>query len=137
MDKPRISWVDRKGYIACEVVKGWPSYTGKPSWNTYLYIHDKEMVDYLWTENCKKYDWGTVYQPNDMLENLDWHCGQTFYHQIIQDGGHRYIHIGDDYQHHGDEDRDYTEQYLMDNITHIREQLLEAWNRRSSEKEGA
>ena len=50
MDKLRrkISWSDREDKIVCEVVKGDLSYTGKPSWNTYLYIHDKDMVDYDW-----------------------------------------------------------------------------------------
>ena len=124
--KPRISWVNRDGGIACKVVKSEPSYTGQPSWNTYLYIHDKAMVDYLWTDDCRKYDWGTVYQPKDILEELDWNGGQTFYHQII-DGVHRYIHIGDDYQHLWDEGKLHDEHELMNRIIHIRKQFLEAW----------
>jgi len=131
--KPRISWVDREGAIACEVVKGEPSYTGKPSWNTYLYIHDKAMVDFLWKDDCRKYDWGTVYQPKDILENLDWNGGQTFYHQIT-DGDHRYIQVGDDYQHLWDEDKFYDEEGLMNRVKYIRKQFIEAFNTRTETK---
>lgn len=116
--------------ISIEVVKGEKSYTGKPCWNTYLYIHNKEMVDYLWSDYCRKYDWGEVWIPKDMLEELDWNGGQTLYHQAMC-GSHRYIKVGDDYQHSWDEGKEHDEHRLINNIRHIAEQFQKAWNQRT------
>ena len=116
--------------ISIEVVKVEKSYTGKPCWNTYLYIHNKEMVDWLWSDNCRKYDWGEVWIPKDVLEELPWNGGQTYYHQNI-DGNHRYIKVGDDYQHSWDEDKEYNENGLINNVRYVANQFLEAWNRRT------
>lgn len=134
---PSIHWSGRlepECGIAFEVVKWGKSYCNQDCWNTYLYIHNKEMVDYLWSDKCRKYEWGEVWEPKEILEELDWNGGQTFYEQVIA-GNHRYIKIGDDYQHLWDEREVYDEQMLYNRIKYIAEQLLEAWNRRANDGE--
>ena len=130
--EPKLVWSGKEvNGISWEVCKWGKSYTGKPCWNTYLYIHDKRIVDALWSDECRKYDWGEVLIPKDVLEELEWNGGQTFYHQIV-DGSLRYIKVGDDYQHSWDEDKEHDEHRLINNIRYIAEQFLEKWNRRSS-----
>jgi hypothetical protein len=112
--------------ILKEVVKHGISYCGKPMWNTYLYIHKKEMVDWLWSDNKTVYDWGEVLRPNQIVDELNWNGGQTYYHQCV-DGSHRYIKVGDDYQHIWDEHEEHNENILIENIRFICNQLIEKW----------
>jgi len=54
VEKLKLVWAgsEHKG-IGWEVCKWGKSYQDKPCWNTYLYIHDKKMVDALWSNNVK------------------------------------------------------------------------------------
>lgn len=120
MSKPKQSWIGEDKDINWEVCR-WEC-GDKTFWNTYLYIINKDMVDKLWTRKKEVYDWGTVYYPKAVIENLDWHGGQTLYHQIVNNG-RRYIKVGDDYQHSWDEGQVYSETFLIENIKRIAEEL--------------
>lgn len=94
----------------------------KDCWNTYLYIVNPRYVKKLWTNKKRIYDWGNVFIPKAILEDLDWNGGQTYYHQVI-DNGQKHIKVGDDYQHSWDEGKVYDEAWLSLKIENIAKEL--------------
>ena len=90
------------------VIKKWYSAIGT-NWNTYLYIHRKDLVEKLKT--------GTG-SPCELLDSLPWHYGQTLYEEHST-----YIKIGDDYQHYWDEGYKYYLDNMITNINHIFEEF--------------
>ena len=94
----------------------------KDCWNTYLYILKPEYVKKLWTNKKRVYDWENVFIPKTILEDLDWNGGQTYYHQVV-DNGRKHIKVGDDYQHSWDEGKTYDEAYLSLKIENIAKEL--------------
>lgn len=117
-------WSGRYKDIGYEIVK-WGTYMdGLPHWNSYIYIHDEALVDRLWQIDKKTLQIGdkgmVYYSPHSILEDLPWNCGQTYYHQVVDNEG-RYIKIGDDYQHYWDEGKrnGYDEKYIEYNIKEV------------------
>lgn len=131
-NEPKLVWSgsEHKG-IAWEVCKWGRSYCDKPCWNTYLIIHDKEIVDKLWSEEVREYELGSWKDKQvvakEIIEGLAWNGGQTYYHQITECKG-RYIKVGDDYQHSWDEGRDYDEKQLIARIKNISKELFEQFD---------
>ena len=123
-DKQRFKLVWNGNYqdITWEVVK-WGC-GDKDIWNSYIYIVSPALVDKLWSKKKKIYSWGNVYIPKKILEDLPWNGGQTYYHQVI-DNGRKHIKIGDDYSHLWDGDQIFTEDYIIVNIKHVIDSLIE------------
>lgn len=118
-------WVGRYKDFVYEIVR-WGKYLdGLPQWNSYIYISDKKLLDIFWSEDRCEYAKFVSFKAHSMLENLPWNCGQTFYHQVI-DNEHRYIKIGDDYQHYWDENKrsGYNEKYIEENIKNVIDDLV-------------
>ena len=86
------------------------------------------MVKLLWVTrkvSAKRAPKGrTCYDPNPILNDLPWHCGQTYYHQF-QDNKRKYIQIGDDYSHYWDEVKSYNELYLVHSLEKIITEFIE------------
>jgi hypothetical protein len=96
----------------------------KDAWNSYIYIFNEsdiypKLAAKLWSKNKRIYKTKrrthSSYEPLPILNNLHWHCGQTFYSQIVENDS-KYIKIGDDYQHLHDEGQIYDIEYVFDNI---------------------
>ncbi len=133
LEQPQTVWSGRHKNCGWEIKKSKPCIDQYPSWTSYIYITDKEMIDSLWIKDKKNYTWGVVYEPKSILSDLPWNYGHTYYHQV-EDNEHRYIKIGDDYQHYWDESRRdcYNENLIFNNLKDIVDELLEKYTETST-----
>jgi hypothetical protein len=128
MNKKTV-WNGRYKEISWEIVNWKIGEEQKDAWNSYLYLWDSDkypnLIEKLWSNDRQISEYGgrIFYYPKDILENLPWHGGQTFYHQGI-DNEHKYIHIGDDYLHLHDDEMHYNVEYVFDNIKLIIDVLI-------------
>jgi hypothetical protein len=100
-----------------------------------MLIHEEmtpEYIKYLWTDEVKEFTMSKVHkyqEPHDMVNNLSWHSGQTFYEQVSHVSGRR-IKIGDDWNHSWDSypvdlRRSYNEILLEKHIIKIIDEFVE------------
>jgi hypothetical protein len=103
-------------------IKHWgidPKHSPLGIWNYYLHIpldaipEDKQH-DFL--ANPKKDDKGRVhyeYYDKHLINELEWHCGMTFYQKHGMDGAPIVIEMGCDYNHSWDLARDFSLEEIL------------------------
>ena len=99
----------------------------KPAWTFYLYlslnkIPDKKLSNSFWLKPKKYknqfseriyYD----YNAHPIISNIEWHCGCTWYSKESGfDNEKKVIKIGCDYQHLYDDERDYSVEYILEDV---------------------
>ena len=112
--KSKTVWNDEYRGISYEIQK-FDAYNGKDAWTFYLYIPldaiPEDRRERFWlapkkVENSKMIIYNYYDEP--LINNIEWHCGCTWYSKHGMDGSPRIIKIGCDYQHLWDDGHRYT-----------------------------
>ena len=119
--KKKTTWNETYRDIPIEVCNWYTEGIGQ-CWAFYLYIRLDQMPKHLRKRFWLKPEKSTIspkrkfynYSGEPLINNLDWHCGCTYYSKHGHDGNTRTVQIGCDYQHYWDEGRNYNIEYVMD-----------------------
>lgn len=116
--RSKTTWNDEYKGISFEIHKF--KLGEKDAWAFYLYIPldavPENIRERFWlapqkdeTSRHIHYD----YLDEPLINNIEWHCGCTYYEKYGHDGEPRCVKIGCDYQHYWDEGHTYEVDYLV------------------------
>ena len=133
MDYPKTTWNGKDEFVYWEIVKWWSSDGTNPieHWNSYVKIYKIDipiiLFDKIWLKAerqriAKDCPWriNFNYYGNEILSNLPFHGGITFYERIYSETGKPYgIKIGCDYSHLYDEGHNYNQRFVKKELDKV------------------